>query len=62
MVNPDEEAIVRCETTAGVVTMKMSRVRVHFLEERNVYKKKVILPISLFSRKKIGIVVEPTGV
>jgi hypothetical protein len=27
MVNPDEEAIVRCETTAGNVTMKMTRVR-----------------------------------
>ena len=27
MVAPDEEAIVRCETTKGVISMKMQRVR-----------------------------------
>jgi hypothetical protein len=27
MIAPDEEAIVRCETTNGVVTMKLQRVR-----------------------------------
>lgn len=28
MTAPDEEAIVRCETTKGAITMKLQRVRV----------------------------------